>query len=103
MLARDNVETRQLLRVASGVVERAPDVPGFFDVRRDGDLLFEGAAHFADVREADLSGASAEEPEGDVVREAVVRNSLPDPLTSLWILVVMAIALYAWVLQERGV
>lgn len=102
MLARDNVETRQVLRVASGVVERAPDVPGFFDVRRDGEVLFEGAAHFADVREADLSGASAQEPDGDVVRDVVVRNSLPDPLSSLWILVLMAMAAYAWALQERG-
>ena len=101
-LARDNVETRQLLAVAAGVSERAPEEPGFFEVERDGETLFVGAAHFADVRESDLSLAETSEPNGDRVRDTVILNSLPDPLSSLWLLLLMAVATWAWVLQEKG-
>jgi hypothetical protein len=101
-LFRRNVETRQLLSVATGVEERAPGLPGFFEVRRDGELLLKGAAHFADVREADLSGASSHRPGGETIRDAVVMNSLPDPLSSLWILLLMVIAALAWRAQEKG-
>ena len=100
--SRDNVETRQYLGVAAGVVERAPAEPGFFDIRRDEETLFEGAAHFADVREGDLSRAASREPGDDVVRDAVLMNSLPDPLASLWLLLLMGVAASAWMLQERG-
>jgi len=100
--SRDNVETRQYLDIAAGVGERAPPQPGFFEIGRDEQTLFEGAAYFADVREGDLSRAEAHRPDGDIVRDAVLLNSLPDPLSSLWLLVLMAVAVYAWVLQERG-
>lgn len=100
--ARDNVETRQRLEVAANVTDRAPDEPGFFEIRRDDELLFEGAAHFADVREGDLSKAESREPDGNIVRDAVVMNSSADPFSSVWILLLMGVAAWAWVLQEKG-
>lgn len=98
---QDNVETRQLLDVALDVRERAPQEPGFFEIRRDGETLFRGAAHFADAREGDLSGARSREPDGGFVRDAVLLNSLPDPFASLWLLLLMGVAAYAWLLQEK--
>ena len=98
---QDNVETRQLLDVALDVRERAPQEPGFFEIRSDGETLFRGAAHFADAREGDLSGARSREPDGGIVRDAVLLNSLPDPFASLWLLLLMGVAAYAWLLQEK--
>ena len=90
------------------VRERAPQEPGFFEIPSDREddtreTLFRGAAHFADVREGDLSGARSREPDGDIVRDAVLLNSLPDPFSSLWLLLLMGVAAYAWVLQEKGI
>ena len=98
--SQDNVETRQLLNVAFDVRERARQEPGFFEIRRDDETLFKGAAHFADVREGDLSGARSREPDGGIVRDAALLNSLPDPFSSLWLLMLMGVAAYAWLLQE---
>ena len=98
---QDNVETRQLLDVALDVRERAPQEPGVFEIRSDGETLFRGAAHFADAREGDLSGARSREPDGGIVRDAVLLNSLPDPFASLWLLLLMGVAAYAWLLQEK--
>ena len=106
--SQDNVETRQLLDVAADVRERAPQEPGFFEIPSDPEddtreTLFRGAAHFADVREGDLSAAGSREPDGDIVRDAVLLNSLPDPFSSLWLLLLMGVAAYTWVLQEKGI
>jgi hypothetical protein len=100
--SQDNVETRQLLDIAFDVRERAPQEPGFFEIRRDDATLFKGAAHFADVREGDLSGARSHEPDGGIVRDAVLLNSLPDPFSPLWLLLLMGVSAYAWRLQEKG-
>ncbi len=106
--SQDNVETRQVLDVAADVRERAPQEPGFFEIPSDPEddtreTLFMGAAHFADVREGDLSAAGSREPDSDIVRDAVLLNSLPDPFSSLWLLLLMGVAAYTWVLQEKGV
>ena len=101
--SQDNVETRQLLDVAFDVRERAPQVPGFFEIHREGETLFRGAAHFADACEGDLSGARSREPDNELVRDAVLLNSLPDPFSSLWLLLLMGVAAYAWLLQEKRI
>jgi hypothetical protein len=100
--SRNNVETRQWLRVVPAVEERAPEVPGFFEIRSDGEVLFKGAAHFADVREGDLSAASSSPPSGGIVRDVMLSNSLPDPFASIWILLLMGLAATAWAFQEKG-
>ena len=75
---------------------RAPDQPGFFTVSQDGRILFEGAARFADVREADLRGASSFGSLGSRVNEVKVRNSRPDPAAPIWGALLIAAVLGSW-------
>ncbi len=102
-----NVEANQLLHVAgSNSGDRAPSEPGFFDVRsvphgrNGGELLFRGAARFADVRESDLTRAAPRGLGAEVDREVLRRNSLPDPLRSLWIVTLVGLVVGASALQE---
>jgi Aerotolerance regulator N-terminal len=104
-----NVELHQRLVIARTSTSeegrddsvRAPGEPGFFDARDGATVLFRGAAHFADVAEADLSRASTRELDPSSTREAALRNSLPDPLRALWLLALGGVAMAAWRLQER--
>jgi hypothetical protein len=100
-----NVELNQLLRVAGSTSEdRAPSEPGFFDVRKrtnGGELLFRGAARFADVRESDLTRAAPRGLDAEVHGEALRTNSLPDPLRSLWIVALVGLFVGASALQEE--
>lgn len=116
---RKNVELHQQLLVASdsevsmegggeitgdeitGGVLRAPDEPGFFVVGQDSGPLLEAAAHFADVREADLTKAGSRELDPAWQRGALERNSLPDPLRGVWGLVLLGLSTLAWSLQEK--
>ncbi len=98
---RRNVELHQLLNVfGSTSGDRAPSEPGFFELHKDQELLFRGAAHFADVREADLTRAAPQGLEAEVDREERRRNSLPDPLRSLWIVALVGLFVGASALQE---
>ncbi len=100
-LEQGNVELHQLLPVAGPAAgSRAPSEPGFFDVGHEQDLLFRGAAHFADVREADFTQAAPSGLRADVEREELRRNSLPDPLRSLWIVGLAGLVVGAAALQE---
>ena len=97
-----NVELNQLLHVAGSTsADRAPAEPGFFDVRNGGELLFQGAARFADVRESDLTRAAPRGLDAEVDREALRKNSLPDPLRSLWIIALVGLFVGASALQEE--
>jgi hypothetical protein len=94
-----NLETNEAISVASdprlpppviaGTAEpayRAPSRPGFFQVTQGGRELLDGAAHFADARAADFSDASSAD---DVLEESALvqrRNSQPDLLAPLWML-----------------
>jgi hypothetical protein len=99
---RRNVELHQLLNVAGATSgDRAPSEPGFFDIHGDQELLFRGAAHFSDVREADLTRAEPRGLEAEVDREERRRNSLPDPLRSLWIVALVGLFVGASALQEN--
>lgn len=105
-LEQKNVETGQLLSVASREGEaltmggaelgsesafRAPLEPGPFEVTAGGRPLLRAAARFADVREAELSEATRVTLSSDSKRESLERNTLPDPLAQLWVLVLMAV------------
>jgi hypothetical protein len=99
---RRNVELHQLLNVAGATSgDRAPSEPGFFDIHGDQELLFRGAAHFADVREADLTRAEPRGLGAEAEREELRRNSLPDPLRSLWIVALVGLFVGASALQEN--
>jgi hypothetical protein len=78
---------------------RAPGAPGFFAVTRDDVVLLRGAAHFADVREADLRRAASRDTALDAGRTQALANSARDPLRAVWLTVLAALVLAAWWLE----
>ncbi len=74
----------------------APDEAGFFEVTREGSPLVHGACYFADVREADLRECSSADTSESRRLEAVLRDTEADPLTPLWVLMVLGCLLGAW-------
>jgi len=82
-----NAETNQLLATGS----RAPQTPGFFDQK-----TIRGAAHFADVQEADFRNARPLDETVGLEREQQERNSASDFLTPLWIALLAAACLIGW-------
>ena len=95
---RLEVEGGEPLPLASGIRVRAPYLGGRFRVTdASGAVRLEGAAHFGDVAEADLRGASADGSLDEVVTDADLAQSVEDPYRDVW-LCVAAIALVAsWV------
>ncbi|MDR2675563.1 MAG: BatA and WFA domain-containing protein [Opitutaceae bacterium] len=96
--------TRAVPEGAAAVL-RAPEEAGFFTVSRGGEVLVRGAAQFADTRQGDFSAAETfSENAGDLAaaaREtARERNSRPDPLAPLWLLLMGAALLWSW--REGG-
>jgi hypothetical protein len=75
---------------------RAPAQPCFFKVTQSGRELLDGAAHFADARAADFRDAAS----ADDVREESVqvmrRNSQPDLLAPLWMLMLGLTMCASW-------
>ena len=101
---RRNAETNQLLDVAAddGPLSRAPAAPGFFEVRQGGNVRLEGAAHFADPREADFKdAASFDTLEGKAARLRESR-SRDDVLWPVFALAVGAALLAGWWAVGRG-
>lgn len=82
--------------IAQAHLLRAPEHPGFFEVRQADSLLLRGAAHFADAREADLSTAK---PFHDLASLKTTQTETvmeSDPNWRLWLLVLLAVMLGSW-------
>lgn len=79
---------------------RAPDEPCFFEIRQGTRRLFEGAAHFADTREADFKLAASENTIAPRARELTIRNSRRDMLTPLWLVLLAGTLLASWAVAE---
>ena len=77
-------------------IGHAPEPPGFFEVKSSAQALVRGAAQFADVREADLTGCSAVDETEQRRKQARERETEADPLTALWLLAVLGCLLTAW-------
>jgi hypothetical protein len=117
-----NVECRQELTVATGAADpplrlswdkgegdagseselRAPWRPAFFDVHAGQERRLTGAAHFADVREADFSRAASSQVRAETTREVRRRHTRDDPWLPLWIAVLGALLVTDWSLAARG-
>jgi hypothetical protein len=109
-----NVETNQLLTVAAedrgpaltlggkpaGVL-RAPAVPGFFEVKQGERVLLTAAAQFADAREADFREAGAEDRLRAVQAQLAERNTVPDFLAPVWLVLLGAVLVGNWRWSER--
>jgi hypothetical protein len=81
---------------AASAVLRAPQRPAFFSVSKAGGRVLEGAAHFADLREADFRAAGPQ----DDIRSNVVRlrerHSAEDRFAPLWVLCALGAMLASW-------
>ncbi len=80
---------------------RAPDEPGFFEIRQGTKKLFEGASHFADTREADFKLTKSENTITARARELTIRNSQRDMMTPLWLVLLAGTLLSGWAVAER--
>jgi len=108
-----NVETNQLLIVASrsGLpppaipgevrgISRAPAEPRFFTVRQGDMTLLTAAAQFSDPREADFRAATSLDGLGAAMGELAVRNTRADFLAPVWALALGAAMIGSWVWRK---
>jgi hypothetical protein len=83
-------------------VLRAPGEAGFFILRRGDTVLVHGAVQFADTRQGDFSDAETFDtglpPEAAA---ALQHNTLPDPLTNLWLVTLGLLLLGSWLPSRR--
>lgn len=87
---------RSILPLARARPIRAPGEPGFFRIGQGGTLLLDAAAHFADTREADLSGAASVSELGPLPKAIRERQSESDPAWFAWVLLFAAALLLTW-------
>jgi hypothetical protein len=75
---------------------RAPAKPQFFDVRQGEEVLLTGAAHFADIREADLTKATSFDELDHLAAEQVAVTHEADDYWRLWLLLLLGALLASW-------
>ena len=81
---------------------RAPEKPGFFEVREGDKAMINGAAHFADIREADFHGAEALDTLEKMRFASALRQSEADPLMLLWMALVLACFMISWAWRAKN-
>lgn len=118
----DNVELRQELKIAIDTGEdaahlgiktgsnaaeipptragsiKAPNTPGFFEIRQGSESRFLGAGNFADTREADFSKAATYSELKALPAKITENRTVNDPRWQLWLLVILVAILTAWAL-----
>jgi hypothetical protein len=94
---------KERVQPVSGGLLRAPLRAGFFSVQAKGAEVLDAACHFGDPRESDFHAATSNTL--DETRTASMRqlNSLPDPLASIWLVVVAAALVGSWAIHSRSV
>lgn len=75
---------------------RAPLEPGFFHIQQDDEIIFSGAAHFAETREADFRPARSfhRDPPGEDLR--ILAQSRADFYRPLWLIALLLVFLANW-------
>ncbi len=81
---------------------KAPDTPGFFEIRQGDELRFHGAGNFADTREADFTEAALYSELEALPAKITENRTVDDPRWQLWLLVILAAILAAWALINRS-
>jgi hypothetical protein len=90
-------ETTRVASPADLAVLRAPGEAGFFTVNRGETGLVRGAAQFADARQGDFRRAETfDSGRGPEARAAWERATRPDPLTSVWLVLLGGLLLASW-------
>jgi hypothetical protein len=90
------------VRRRPGAPLRAPATPGFFQVVQEEVVLFDGAALFADAREADLRRAAARDDTGAASAQAAERHHRADRFTPLWLALLGLTLVGGWAAAGKG-
>lgn len=80
---------------------RAPATPGFYQVSQGDQLLLNAAANFADTREADFSEANSFSDLDEVPAAVVKKQTRPDPMWQVWLVVLTAVVVICWWVLQR--
>lgn len=79
----------------------APAEPGLFQVKRGEQTLLRAAANFADLRELNLEGATTVPLAEGTVRAVRLAHSRPDPWSTVWVVLLLAMVLTSFWLVPR--
>jgi hypothetical protein len=79
-----------------------PAMVGFFQVKQGDKALVTGASQFADTREADFKDAKHVDTVEQRRWEAALKQTEADPLTALWVLLLLACMFAAWAWRQSG-
>lgn len=82
---------------------RVPEKSGFFEVKDGDKSRLRGATHFADTREANFHDAEPLDTVEERRWEAALKQSEADPLTPLWILLMLACLIGSWAWKNQRV
>lgn len=99
-----NSSGTETIPLARARLMRAPDKPGFFEIRQGDEtpgLLLQAAAHFADTREADLRLAATRSDLDGVEGSLVQQHTERDANWPLWLLILLAVLLASWYYINR--
>lgn len=89
--------TRHTVSAAELSVLRAPELPGFFVLRRGNEELVRASARYADPREGDFSQAETFFTETPTLKQALIeRTTKPDPFEKPALLLIVACLLLSW-------
>lgn len=80
---------------------RAPAMPSYLTIKQ-GEELERHGVHFADAREANLSGAVFHDGTADAAARLSLENSEEDALFPLWLTLLAAALLFSWHYIGRG-
>jgi len=80
---------------------RAPETPGFYKIEQGEQLLLDGAANFADTREADFSKAESFSDLGELPEAVVKKQTRPDPMWQIWLIIATIVLLASWGVLQR--
>lgn len=81
----------------------APKDPGFLTIRQGEKILLTAATHFGDPREADFSACASSAVVDSVNNAAIERNTKPDPLWRVWLMVLLAALMVSWRFTSRQI
>lgn len=99
---RLNFNGETIEAVSNPLFLQAPTRPAHFSLQAGSAALLEGAAHFADVREADLRNAASTSDLKQLKAELIETNSEADAFEAWWLLLLAAALLASWHYAERG-
>lgn len=92
-----NADTLQSLTVAGAGTSETPAKPDFFQIKAaSGEVLLDGAAQFADLREADFKDAVISEGNPGTLESTRLKNVQGESLDPLWTVLLAGFLIWNW-------